>query len=137
MGGSQTLASYGVIEPDLDAARAAVPERHRAFLRSLPHSHLVGDLLFVHAGLDPRVPLEWQGPDDLIWIRGEFLEDTRPHPWLVVHGHTPVPTAHHYGNRVCLDTGAGYGKQLTCAVFEDIDCWLLSDAGRTPLLPDS
>ncbi len=143
LGGKETLASYGIHADDGEIlgdvhnrARATVPEKHIEFIKSLEYSHQEGGLLFVHAGIRPGVPFKQQDKDDLIWIRGEFLEDTRPHPWLVVHGHTPVPTAHHYGNRVCLDTGAGYGKQLTCAVFEDMECWLLSDAGRTPLLPD-
>ena len=114
-----------------------MPEAHIRFLESLDYSHQDGSLLFVHAGIRPSVPFEEQNKNDLIWIRDEFLTDTRLYPWLVVHEHTPVPEAHHYGNRVCIDTGAGYGNELTTVVFEGRDCWLLTRAGRVPLLPAS
>ncbi len=141
LGGWQTLLSYSV---DIEAtpsvvhqqARAAVPAAHIEFLTSLKYSHQTDDFLFVHAGIRPGVPIAEQLDEDLIWIRQEFLEDTREHPLVVVHGHTPVPQARHYGNRVALDTGAGYGRQLTTAVFEGSSCWLLTDTGRTPLLPE-
>lgn len=137
IGGVQTLASYGVDVPERarihevhEEARAAVPERHRDFLAALPSHHEQGELLFVHAGIRPGVPLQAQTEDDKIWIRHEFLDGTRPHPWLVVHGHTHVPSAEHRGNRVNLDSGAGFGRPLSAAVFEGRDCWLLSDQGR-------
>ena len=140
LGGKKTLASYGVEVDDTDfkqhtqaRAIAAVPSEHIDFLDSLPRSLTLNDLFFVHAGIRPGVPLEQQNKDDLLWIRGEFLEDTRKHPKLVVHGHTPVENAQHYGNRVNLDTGCGYGYKLTTAVFEGSDCWVLTDEGRSPL----
>ncbi len=143
IGGKATLASYGVDRVDsndiLDIhrrARTLVPESHIQFLQTLDYSRLEGDLLFVHAGIRPGVPFEQQDRDDLIRIREEFLGDARSHPWLVVHGHTPVPAARHHGNRVCIDTGCGYGNQLTTAVFEGSDCWLLGSDGRVPLKPD-
>lgn len=142
MGARETLASYGVEKHWFESADAlheralaAVPEDHVAFLRSLPLWHLEGELLFVHAGILPGVPLEAQAEDDLLWIRDAFLWDLTPHPWLVVHGHTPVDEATHYGNRVNLDTGAGFGRPLTAAVFEGRDAWVLTDEGRQPLLP--
>ncbi|TMV04958.1 serine/threonine protein phosphatase [Ruegeria sediminis] len=142
LGGPETLASYGVEVKDGDRiyqvhqkARAAIPEAHRQFLESLPAWHEEDGLLFVHAGIRPGVPLDRQTEDDLIWIRHEFLDDLRPHPWLVVHGHTPARQPEHRGNRVNLDTGAGYGRPLAAAVFEGRDCWLLTDRGRVPLKP--
>lgn len=135
MGGSETLASYGVTEPDWDVARAAVPKAHLAFLKGLPRQHRAGDMLFVHAGIDPRVPLEWQNPDDLIWIREPFLSHAAPHPWLVVHGHTAIEYPCHHGNRVNLDGGAGWGRPLVPAVFEAGRAWLLTDSGRAALIP--
>ena len=116
-------------------ARAAVPPEHRAFAAQLKACHQEGELLFVHAGSRPGLPLAQQAEDDLVWIRQEFLTDNRPHPWLVVHGHTHVKRAEHHGNRVNLDTGAGYGHPLTTAVFEGRECWLLTDEGRRVLTP--
>ena len=141
LGGDTTLASYGVDahgqrrEKDVQAdARAAVPPSHVAFLENLVLSHTVGDLMFVHAGIRPGVALKDQSEEDLLWIRGEFHNHTDAHPKVIVHGHTPIDTATHYGNRVNLDTGAGYGAPLTAAVFEGTEGWLLTDKGRVPLL---
>lgn len=142
IGGKETLAAYGVDVGDADSTlnihnkvRAAVPRAHIDFLESLPASHQENGLFFVHAGIRPGVPIDRQDHEDFLWIRNEFLEDTRAHPFLIVHGHTPVRAARHFGNRVNLDSGAGYGNALSTAVFEGTDCWLLTDAGRTPMQP--
>lgn len=142
VGGDTTLASYGVRTGGfrsrraiLEDARAAVPESHTRFLASLPMFHAAPEILFVHAGIRPGVPVTLQDPTDLMWIREEFLVDTRDHGSLIVHGHTPVEDARNYGNRVNLDTGAGFGRKLSVAVFEGRECWVLEDGGRRPLPP--
>lgn len=143
LGGLGTLASYGIAaEADtpkaelLSAARVAVPEAHLAFLDALPRRIERDGLLFVHAGILPGVSLAAQDPEDLIWIRDPFLDDPRAHPWLVVHGHTALEHPQHFGNRIDLDGGAGYGRPVHPAVFEGRDCWLLTDRGRVPLTPE-
>ena len=93
--------------------------------------------MFVHAGIRPGVAVQDQVEDDLIWIRDGFLEDDRDHGKLVVHGHTALDEATHFGNRVDIDTGAGYFRPLTVAVFEDRDCWVLTEHGRVALRPNS
>lgn len=142
LGGDSTLASYGLsVEPttrlkDLHAAALLnVPKLHMDFLNGLDLTHLHGDLLFVHAGIRPGVPLSAQSEEDLIWIRDEFHSFSEPHPYLVVHGHTPEKRVTHYGNRVNLDTGAGYGNPLSVVVFEGKDTWCLTKNGRVPLKP--
>ncbi|WP_299401318.1 metallophosphoesterase family protein [uncultured Roseobacter sp.] len=142
LGGDKTMASYGVAAEDgapVDVIQAAaveaVPQVHRDFLQNLPLMHQVGELLFVHAGIRPKVPLDKQIEDDLVWIRQTFLEYRKSHGPLVVHGHTALEHPEHAGNRVNLDGGAGYFRPLHAAVFEGRDCWLLSDAGRVPLRP--
>lgn len=142
IGGMETLRSYGVEVSDGDRlyqvhqrARAAVPSNHVEFLRNCSYFHQRDELLFVHAGIRPGVQLEDQSKDDLIWIRGEFLNETNEHPWLVVHGHTPVRKAEHWGNRINLDSGAGVGRAITAAVFEGRTCWELTDQGRVRLDP--
>ncbi|WP_226779841.1 metallophosphoesterase family protein [Oceaniglobus trochenteri] len=142
LGGDATLASYGV---DVDSGRdlaeiqrdacTAVPAAHREFLAGLPLTHRTDDLFLVHAGIRPGVPLDRQVEDDLVWIRQDFLPDTRDHGPLIVHGHTAVEQPEHAGNRVDLDTGAGYGRALTAAVFEGRSCFIVTDEGRVPLLP--
>lgn len=140
LGGIETLASYGVadagarpLDQVIAEARAAVPLGHLGFLRTLPTSLLRGEVLFVHAGIRPGIDLRDQIEDDLVWIRKPFLEDRRDHGPLVVHGHTAIDQATHYGNRVNLDSSAAYGGPLTAVVIEGRDIWRLSDQGRVAL----
>ncbi len=143
LGGAATLASYGIrVEPWTmptgnlyRAVRRAVPRRHLAFLESLPRLFVRGALLFVHAGIRPGVPLPEQAADDLNWIRAPFLDHRDPWPWLVVHGHTALKHPRHFGNRIDLDGGAGFGRPLHAAVFEGRKCWLLTEGGRKRLRP--
>jgi serine/threonine protein phosphatase 1 len=142
VGGTETVASYGVRTGTfrsrraiVEDAKASLPDCHRRFLSRLPTLHAAPGLLFVHAGIRPGVPITLQVPADLLWIRGDFLESSRNHGALVVHGHTPVEMPEHRGNRVNLDTGAGFGRRLTAAVFEGTEVWVLGDAGREKLKP--
>lgn len=141
LGGARTLASYfvptdrrGLAEIAAEA-RARVPMAHREFLAALPYVFETHQAIFVHAGIRPGVPLALQSPTDLTWIRKGFLDDWTDHGRLVVHGHTVVERPEHHGNRVNIDTGAGYGEPLTAVVVEGRDVWVLTDEGRTSLLP--
>ena len=163
LGGTTTLASYGLVgtpafadhrrgdeeilvhfetddgnlsaEGVTEAAQKVVPQAHLEFLAQLPLWYATDELLFVHAGIRPGIPLGQQDPEDLIWIREGFLDDTTDHGRLIVHGHTALDTPAHFGNRVDLDGGAGYGRPLVPAVFEGRDCFLLTPGGRVPLAP--
>jgi serine/threonine protein phosphatase 1 len=142
LGGRATLASYGVdpapgrpLEEIAAEAARRVPEADLAFVESLPRRLDTPARLFVHAGVRPGVPLDRQDPEDLVWIRDGFLEHPAPWPKLVVHGHTALPEPAHFGPRVDLDGGAGYGRELFPAVFEGERVWLLNARGRRRLLP--
>lgn len=144
LGGDTTLESYGVnfgsrhrMLAVHEAARMAVPQAHLEFLKGLDLCHETEALFFCHAGIRPGIPLSRQDEEDLLWIRNEFHEYAEPHPKIIVHGHTPVDQATHYGNRINLDSGAGYGQPLTAAVFEGSSCWTLTDKGRKPLTPET
>ena len=129
-GGVAALASWDVAADRYAARdRAALEELAAAFARRLPAAerrfleglrltHREGGYLFVHAGIRPGVPLDAQIPDDLLWIRGEFLRSNNDHGAVVVHGHTPVEEAEILPNRINVDTGAVYGGTLTAAVLE-------------------
>ncbi len=142
IGGVETLASYGVknaadrpLAPVHAEAVAAVPAAHRAFMQSLPSSHQRGEVIFVHAGIRPGIALADQSEDDLVWIRKGFLEDSRDHGALIVHGHTAIDTPTHYGNRVNIDSSAAYGGPLSAVVIEGRDVHLLTETGRKALFP--
>ncbi|MEH2505995.1 serine/threonine protein phosphatase 1 [Bradyrhizobium sp. AZCC 1578] len=126
LGGMQTLASYGV---ELHDETATASELHRRFLDAFPRAHQLfmqclrnqfscGDFLFVHAGIRPDVPIEHQDPNDLIWIRDEFLGSTLDHEQFIVHGHTPVPHPDVRHNRINIDTAAWRTGTLTCIAIE-------------------
>lgn len=136
-GGAETLVSYGVRPPRSRTAtddwamasqelKRLLPSAHLNFLRSLQLTVRFGDYLFVHAGVRPGVELEQQSEYDMLWIRDEFLNDTRPLGAVVVHGHTPASQPHHDSRRVGLDTGAYISGQLTAARFEHEDVKFIS-----------
>jgi serine/threonine protein phosphatase 1 len=138
VGGRETLRSYGLRSTGAaralhDKAVEAVPPDHRAFLDALPLSHGSGDCFFVHAGIQPGVPLADQTPADLMWIRDDFLFDTRDHGPLIVHGHTPVPAVEHHGNRLAIDTGAAWEGPVSAVAIEGREAWLLTGSGRRPV----
>jgi serine/threonine protein phosphatase 1 len=141
LGGRNTLMSYGLNFSkryrlnDLHAATlSAVPNSHHKFLANCKLSYETNDLFFCHAGIRPNVELQDQNEEDLLWIREEFHNYSGQYTKLIVHGHTPIEKATHYANRVNLDSGSGYGKSLTAAVFEGTTCHILTAKGRVPML---
>jgi serine/threonine protein phosphatase 1 len=125
LGAMQTLASYGIhpraAETEVELHRRfwdAFPRAHELFMRCLCYNFCCGDFLFVHAGIRPGIPIEQQEPHDMFWIRHEFLDSTRDHGNLVVHGHTTVPHPDIRPNRINIDTGAWRTGILTCIAIE-------------------
>ncbi len=124
VGGKQTLKSFGIVPLSKDEdpraylqrARAAVPREWLAWLRRLPLSVQSGDYYFVHAGIRPGVPLNKQTRDDMLWIREDFLNDTRDHGAVVVHGHSIARQTDILPNRICIDTGA-YRTGMLSAIY--------------------
>lgn len=114
-GAAQTLASYRA------EAASDLPEEDLAWLDALPRFFDDGRRYFVHAGINPAVPLVEQGERDQLWIREPFLSDERSYARLIVHGHTPVRNGRPdvRANRVNVDTGAVFGGPLTAALFDD------------------
>ena len=76
--------------------------------------------VFVHAGINPKRPIDKQSEDDCLWIRNEFLHHTGRFPKHVVHGHSICTDPRLApSNRTCLDTGAFKTGILTAGVFDD------------------
>lgn len=138
-GGMATLDSYGVSLPqtlsgeDLQTLhqefQAALPDSHRQFFHSLRPCYQQGDYFFVHAGIDPKQPLEEQSFDTFLWIRDDFLNHPGFYEHYIVHGHTPVPSPQILESRANLDLSIAEGKQLGCLKLEgnrrqDFSCTL-------------
>ncbi len=79
-GGYATISSYG----------NSIPQNHVDWMRSLPYYLDLGDIWLVHAGLNPRLSLEEQTPDQFCWIRDDFHSIEKPYfeDKLIVTGHT-------------------------------------------------
>lgn len=138
LGAAATLASYGVdVALPRDAlfreSSRAIPAEHLAFLRGLPLWYEHPLAVVVHAGIRPGIALNRQTENDLLWIRKEFLEYDKTHGRLIVHGHTAIDRATYYGNRLNMDGGAGYGRQLCAAVIDRDGIWHLAEDGREPI----
>jgi serine/threonine protein phosphatase 1 len=113
-GGDTVLRELGVAKGELwlRSARSAAallrerlgPERLH-LLRRLAPAWRYGDWVFVHAGIDPRRPLEEQRPESWLTLREPFLTGrVWPHDFAVVHGHT-VRGPELLPHRIAIDSG--------------------------------
>lgn len=138
-GGLTTLASYGV-DPGAEMRKGGAPAVHAALLSRFPQSHRrfleetafsaeFGDYFFCHAGVRPRVPIERQDPQDLMWIRYEFLNYKGAFGKVIVHGHTPHAHVENLENRINLDTHAFKSGKLTAVALESEERRFIDTAG--------
>jgi serine/threonine protein phosphatase 1 len=112
-GGDAALKSYG-------GEAASVPQAHIDWLDRLRLFYVDGQRLYIHAGVDPEIPLDQQGMETLLWKR-------YPKGWPdgfgglhVVHGHDNCPDGPLlYEGRTNLDTLAWRTGRLTIGVFDD------------------
>lgn len=148
-GGRETAKQLPGFPPDarLDASEfgrtleAALGKARTGFLESLRSHHLIGNLILVHAGVDPGKSLEehfsqpWNelGGDHWCWIREGFLSVRDPAPGrIVVHGHTPamIDPGRDAGatefdlhlirdGRMNLDAGSFFTGQVAGAEFKE------------------
>ncbi|MDZ4306841.1 metallophosphoesterase family protein [Allopontixanthobacter sp.] len=126
-GGRETVLSYGVdphlyncasLEELQTIMERHVPEADLEFIRSFEEYMTLGDYAFVHAGINPEVPLAEQTRQDLLWIRDPFLRFAGQHSHIIVHGHTIVEEVDERDNRIGIDTGAYRSGRLTALVLE-------------------
>lgn len=119
-GGKATVDSYA----------DGIPEEHIHFLRNAPFYHILGEKLFVHAGIDPGTPLDQQDLETFLWDRklASLALDTHSQTNAgrltafdeVYVGHTPIPFPHPiFSMGVWLmDTGAGWSGVLSMMNLE-------------------
>lgn len=122
-GGFATLESYGIGEGDLPSARERIPAHHVEFLSELRTKFVKDSYLFVHAGIHPLRKLEQQDPEDLMWIRQEFILNPHDLELTVIFGHTPVrEVLIDLPYKIGIDTGLVYGGKLTCVELTEGIC---------------
>jgi serine/threonine protein phosphatase 1 len=93
---------------------------HLQFLKHLLPCFETDNHIFVHAGLQPKLPLSSQNLQDMLWIRDDFLQSDYDFGRIVVFGHTPFKQPYLAPGRLGLDTGAVFGGPLTCAVLPEL-----------------
>jgi serine/threonine protein phosphatase 1 len=124
-GGLQAVESYGG-----DPGR--IPPEHLAFLEAGLNYWETDTHIFIHANLEPGVPLEQQRPEWLRWVHLSGEELPHPSGRRVICGHTSlkdgVPAT--LPGWVCIDTHAFGGKPLTAL---DVDADLVYQADQQGL----
>ncbi len=128
-GGLQALESYGV--PPFgphgvrDAAALAAEFEHALtetghdrFYNDTRLFHTCGGYLFVHAGVRRGIPIKNQMPEDLLFIREDFLGQPHDLPYRIVFGHTIMPQPLVEDDRIGIDTGAFDSGILTALKLE-------------------
>lgn len=134
-GGRETVLSYPVdiaaynsatLEQTQAIIRAAVLPADLEFIGGFEDAIVIGDYLFVHAGIAPGVALADQQVHNLRWIRHEFLDHPDDHGHVVVHGHTIAADPEFRANRIGIDTGAYVHGRLTALVLEGSDRRLIT-----------
>lgn len=115
-GGISTVESYL-----RESGSFFVPESHHRFFSELSTHYETPEYIFVHAGLRPGIPIAHQTHEDMMWIRSEFVESGYDWGKRVIFGHTAFSVPLIRKNKIGIDTGAVYGRELTCLVLPEVD----------------
>jgi serine/threonine protein phosphatase 1 len=133
-GGSETLESYGMnlsnyIDDSMDLTIDKkfkkkfidiIPSTHMNFFNQLILNYLWGDYFFVHAGINPDIPLTMQERETMLWTREKhFFKPTMKYEKIIVHGHTAKERIEKFPFRINLDTGSFYSGKLSCLLIEN------------------
>ena len=121
-GGKSTYASYIVqAEGDLWQAKQTMVDDF-IWLDNLPTQIVLDHIRLVHAGYDPRMPLDMQGEKELLWIRKEWFqhEGAVDPARTVFFGHTTTTK---------LGDAAGEVARSETLLFDGRPAWVGVDVG--------
>ncbi len=128
-GGLQTLASFGIggltelsrgeaLDTAAERLQAAMGAELLAWLQDLPLMHRSGNVAFVHAAVDPAMPLNIQAEQTLLWGHPDFVTTPRSDGIWVAHGHVIVDAPVMEQGHIAVDTGAYATGRLTALVLD-------------------
>ncbi len=141
-GGRETFFSYVPksltrYEKSIVQIKDVIPVEHLEFLMTLPRYYETEDYIFVHGGLKPGLKPEENDPQDLIWVRDEFIDSDYDWGKKVIFGHSADGRGNYnwkrFGmkyipfepiirdNKIGIDTACCYpsSKKLTCLQLPD------------------
>lgn len=143
-GGDKTLESYrlptkvqGYVVDDTELPKPLlIPITHQDFFNTGVYYFVEDNMVFVHGGFDPKVPIEKQTKEFITWDR-ELIQISKSEPiaqYLKVFvGHTTtqmISDVHKnwtkpikYTNLICMDTGAGWNGKLTIMNIDTEEYW--------------
>lgn len=135
-GGMQTLASFGIRGfhermnvDDMDHIAAqleqCMPDGMWKWLKTLPQIYRTGNVICVHAALNPDRPWNDQSDRTRMWGHKEFFAHPRTDGYWVAHGHTILEQASIEQGRISLDTGGYATGRLTAAALIGSDVRLI------------
>jgi serine/threonine protein phosphatase 1 len=113
LGIQATLDSYGADNPKSLQEMLFLPPAHRQLFHALLPYWETEEYIFVHAGLDPGIPLAQQDLATLCESRDTLFSEEHDFGKVVVFGHTPLDMPFVTPTRIGIDTGAVYGNLLT------------------------
>ena len=135
-GADQTFKSYDIeiaefikdgfeddnVEKLRDIFLSKLTKEHVYFFNNLKLTYIMGDYLFVHAGINPEKSLSEQNKMDFLWARSDkFFDKNFEFEKIIVHGHSPEKEVINFPYRINVDTGSFFSGKLSCVCLNDKD----------------
>ncbi|RFC48168.1 MAG: serine/threonine protein phosphatase 1 [Verrucomicrobia bacterium] len=125
VGGMATMESY-------QGGKSGIPQEHWEFLENTIPWWSTDTHIFVHASVNPALPMEKQTQADLYWKRVDFASPAHMSGKKVVCGHSAhkdgVPKSN--GHLTCIDTWAYGGGWLTALDVSAGVYWQARESGE-------
>jgi serine/threonine protein phosphatase 1 len=119
-GGDTTLASYREPSDAAGSLTFLVPKSHLQWIADLALMHVDRQRVYVHAAVDPGIPLKQQSERTLLWKRYPEAYGKGHGRRHVVHGHHSTPQAPIVTpGKTNLDSLAWKTGRLVVGVFDD------------------
>ena len=116
-----------LIELHKEFKKVMVENGYVDFLESLPYFITMGELLFIHAGVDAKTKgLEDIKEEEALWVREEFYANPHSLDYKIVFGHSVVNNLPQFkeenclwisNNKIGIDGGSCFGGFLNGCLF--------------------